>query len=79
MEEIESRVQEVMRRVLQLPELVVTRSLTAKDVVEWDSLAHINLIIEIERQFEVQFDLDELESMQNVGILIDVIARRKPS
>lgn len=77
-EAIEARVQEVMRRVLHLPELSIHRALTAKDVVEWDSMAHINLIIEIEREFSMHFDLDELESMQNVGALIDVIAQRTP-
>jgi acyl carrier protein len=53
--------------------LVVTPSLTAGDVPEWDSFNHINLIVAIESRFGIKFQTAELESMHTVGHLADLI------
>ncbi|MCF8380185.1 MAG: acyl carrier protein [Bacteroidales bacterium] len=40
---------------------------SSKDIPEWDSLRHVMLITEIENQFEIKFDLDEMLSMSSFG------------
>ncbi|MGH1402755.1 MAG: acyl carrier protein [Alphaproteobacteria bacterium] len=51
----------------------VTTNTTAADVNGWDSLAHINLIITIENEFNVKFAIGELHSLQNVGQMVSLI------
>ncbi|WP_395665974.1 acyl carrier protein [Methylocella sp.] len=46
---------------------------SAEDVEGWDSLAHINLIVAIEQKFKIKFKTAEIESLHNVGHLVDVI------
>ena len=53
--------------------LVLTPSLTAAGVPEWDSFNHINLIVAIESLFGIKFQTAELESMHTVGHLADLI------
>jgi acyl carrier protein len=53
--------------------IVLSPSLTAADVPEWDSFNHINLIVAIESRFGVKFQTAELESMHTVGHLADLI------
>jgi acyl carrier protein len=53
--------------------LVLTPSLTAAGVPEWDSFNHINLIVAIESRFGIKFQTAELESMHTVGHLADLI------
>ena len=57
-------------------DLVLTPQLTAADVPEWDSFNHINLIISIEAEFRIKFQPAELETMHNVGALVDRIERK---
>jgi acyl carrier protein len=69
-------VQEIFRDVLDEPDLVLTRQSNAESVPEWDSLAHINLITAIERQYKVKFALGELQEMKHMGDLLDLLARK---
>jgi acyl carrier protein len=45
-------------------------------VEDWDSLAHINLVVAIEKRFRIKFALGELQSLKNVGDMLDLIARK---
>jgi acyl carrier protein len=68
-----SKLTEIVRDILDDPSIVLTRESTADDVEDWDSLAHINIILAIEREFHLKFDLEELKPMENVGTLLDII------
>lgn len=72
-EEIQNRVMAIIRDVLDDQSLVVTRETTADDVEDWDSLAHISIIIAIEKEFGIKFNLEELKPMDNLGGLLDVL------
>jgi acyl carrier protein len=75
-QEILQNVQGIFRDVFDVDNLVVARETTAKDVENWDSLAHINLIVAIEKQFKIKFALGELQSLKNVGEMINLIAAK---
>lgn len=63
----------VFRDVFDLPDLSIALVTTAEDVAEWDSVNHIMLVVEIERQFRVKFQTAEIEEMKNVGDLVTLI------
>lgn len=46
---------------------------SASDIAEWDSLAQIRLLMSMEQTFEIQFSLDEVEDLQNVGEIVELI------
>ena len=71
--EIYAGLTEVFRDVFDDDTLVLRPDLTAKDVPGWDSFAHINLIVATEVKFKIKFNTAELESLRNVGNLVDVI------
>jgi len=47
--------------------------LTAHDVTGWDSISHVKLILAVEREFGIRFNLREINSFQNVGDLVNAI------
>ncbi len=75
-EQILESFNEIFRDVLDIEDLMINREMTAADVEEWDSFAHINLIVAIEKQFNVKFTLDELTDVKNVGETVDLVARK---
>jgi acyl carrier protein len=66
-------IQDIMRDVFDVDDLVISESTTAEDVEEWDSLSHIRLIVAIEREFGFKFKNSEIESLKNVGDLMTLI------
>jgi len=75
-QEIQERLTGVMRSVFDAPALVLGDSTTANDVEGWDSLAHIGLIVAVEKAFKVRFTTKEVKALSNVGDFIRLIERR---
>lgn len=77
MSDVQPALQEVFRQVFDDDELVVTDTTTSTDINGWDSMAHINLIIAIEKQFGVSFSAAEIAALgkrgQNVGSITQLL------
>ena len=74
--QLQERLTNTFRKVFHDPGLEISRSMTANDVEDWDSLTHINLIVAIEREFKVKFTTGEVSGLKNVGDLMDMLARK---
>ena len=53
--------------------------LTAADVPEWDSLAHIRLILAVQKEFGTKFSAAQTASLRNVGELASLIQSKTAS
>lgn len=76
-DEIYGQLVEVFRSLFKNPKLQIWSEMTANDVQGWDSLAHIRLILEVEKSFGVKFKTAEISSFRNVGDLVMLIARKR--
>ena len=66
----------IFRQVFDDDTLVVTHATTANDIEEWDSLTHMNLVMAVESRFKVKFALGELQSLKNVGDMVELVNRK---
>lgn len=57
-------------------DIVLTEETSSKDIDDWDSLAQINLVIAIEQQYKVKFNLEEISKLANVGEMIELIVNK---
>lgn len=73
---VEKELKLIFDSVFSEQNFTFNRKLSAKDVEEWDSLTHLNLIVAIEKKFKISFTLDELEKQNNVGDTIDLILKK---
>ena len=58
--------------------LVLTPTLSADDVEEWDSLKHVRLILSVEKAMGIRFSAAEVGGLKNVGDLADLIESNRP-
>ncbi|MFY9821577.1 MAG: acyl carrier protein [Thermoanaerobaculia bacterium] len=75
--DIEHRVIQTVARALRVPQDSVTRDSMMGDVPQWDSLNHMAVILAVEREFGLAFDLDDVVELDGVQDLIDLVARLK--
>ena len=66
----------VFQDVFDDTDLQITRSTSANDVENWDSVSHVTLMLNVEKKFQVRFSSSEVAKLQNVGELIDLIEKR---
>src|SRR5262249_8564808 len=74
--EIQSKLAGVIRNFFELPDLAVDESTTAAQVDGWDSIAHVGLIVAVERAFGVRFTTKEVKALRTVGDLSGLLEKR---
>ena len=75
-EEVFIKLNEVFRTVFDDEEIVVNDATTAADIEDWDSLEHINLVVAVEKKFNIKFNMNEVVNMKNVGEMVNIILQR---
>ena len=73
-EEIYEQLNEVFRDVFDDDTIEVNDQTTSRDIEDWDSLEHINLIAAIETQFGMKFTMGQVVTIKNVGEMVDIIS-----
>lgn len=68
---------EVMRDLFDEYEGPISRETSASDIPQWDSLAHVQLIVMVEQEAGVRFSTAEIESFRSLGDLVDTVERKK--
>jgi acyl carrier protein len=74
--EIYTALTEIFHDVFMRDDLVLKAELSAKDVKGWDSFKQIEIIMATEERFGMKFTTRELDSLQNVGDLVRVVAAK---
>jgi acyl carrier protein len=69
--------QEIFRQIFDDDGLVITPATSRRDVADWDSVAHVKLILSLEEEFGIRFTEDEVSSIQTVAELLDAVEAHK--
>ena len=72
-EEVMKKLNEIFCNVFDDENIVLKDETNANDIEDWDSLEQINLIVAIENEFEMMFDMAEVSDLANVGEMADLI------
>jgi acyl carrier protein len=72
-EEILNTVQDIFRDIFDDQSLEIKDSTSAEEIEDWDSMNHLNLVSAIEKKFSIRFALGELQTLNNVGAMIDLM------
>lgn len=68
---------EVFQDVFEDDDLSVQAQTSAKDIDDWDSLMHVNLILAVESKFDVRFTSTEVAGLKDVGELLALVEKKQ--
>lgn len=71
--EVFNKLNDIFEDVLDLESVELTDASSADDYDEWDSLANIQLVIAIQKAFNVKFNSAEILTWNNVGDMVNCI------
>lgn len=66
----------VFKDVLDTDDIELKYETTANDVEDWDSLTHIQIIVAVEKHFNIRFSSGEIQKFKNVGEMCDAILKK---
>jgi acyl carrier protein len=72
---IKEKIKKIMIEVFEIESSLVNDEISQKNTGQWDSLNHLNLIVEIEEEFDVSFTPEQIGSMTTLEIILDEIAK----
>jgi acyl carrier protein len=72
-EEVFIKVQAIFRDIFDNQMMILKLDMNSSHIEDWDSLAQINLIVAIEKDFKLKFSLIEMNGLENVGDMLRLI------
>lgn len=72
----QEKLYQVFASILQVDFATLSEESSPDSIRNWDSLAIVNLTIEIEQTFDVQFDILEIADFRNIGIIKSILAEK---
>ena len=76
MADFENKLLDIISKVLLLDKDKITDDLRRKDFEPWDSMAHLILVSEIENEFDMFFEDEEIVELWTVGDIKRVLASK---
>ena len=76
MQEIEHKALAVMGKVLGMGVANIPSNVSRENFLQWDSLAHMNLILALEDEFGVEFSDEEISSVASLETIIGLIKEK---
>jgi len=62
---MEHKIKEIMASVFEVPVDSLPDSFEQSDIESWDSLHHLNLIVELESAFDISYEPEEIGEMNS--------------
>jgi acyl carrier protein len=69
-------IQKIISTNLDVPAANVRPDSKASDFAAWDSVHHLVLIMEIERELELKFTMDEIAEMGSVDKIVNAVDKK---
>ena len=74
-DEVLAKFTDVLRNEVDDDELELSDDTVAADVEDWDSLAHLSIVHEVEDSFGIKLTMGEIQESANVGEFVDAIKK----
>lgn len=72
---LDRRLVEVVSRAFKLHPDAIHSQTSSEDILGWDSVGHLNLILEIEGSFVVRFLTEEIPLLSSLGRIQEALKR----
>jgi len=73
---VEERIKSVMSAVFEVSAYKIKDDSSPDTIESWDSLKHMNLIVSLEEEFQIELTDDEIIEMMNYSLIKNIIKEK---
>ena len=70
------RIRGIAADVLEVPVVKINASSSPENIDTWDSVHHLNLVLALEQEFDLQFEPEEIDQMKDVQHILEILAKK---
>jgi len=74
--DIGKRVEKVIIEVFQLGGQKIDKNWTSNDIQNWDSLGHLTLVIAIEKEFNMKFEVEDFFKIKSIKDIEELVKEK---
>lgn len=71
---MEERILQIMKDVFGVDD--IDRTVSQQNCAKWDSMAQLNLIVELETEFDVSFEPEEIGEMVSFDVVCKMVEKK---
>lgn len=69
-------IREMVARIFGVPAGEVSPESSPDTIETWDSLQHLNLVLALEQQYDIQFTPEEIEQLLSVELIVAFVEEK---
>lgn len=74
--DVKEKVIEIIANVIEVKPVEITLESSIGDFPKWDSLGNLNILQEIQDEFDIELDPDEIIDLEDVNDIINIVAEK---
>lgn len=70
------RLEKIIREVFDIETETINENWTSDHIPDWDSVGHLNLIMEVEKEFGIKIEIEEMFEIEKLGDIIKLLTKK---
>jgi len=75
--DMDSRIKEIMHNILNVEQSSIIGESSSDNIASWDSLRHIQLVVALEEEFELEFTDGEITDLNSFNSIKKYISKER--
>jgi len=73
---LNDRLEKVIREVFEIEAEIIDENWTSENIPDWDSVGHLNLIMEVEKEFGIKIEIEEMFEIEKLGDITRILQKK---
>ena len=73
---VNQRIKAILAEVFQVDPAKLDPTASPADIGAWDSFGHLALVEALQTEFRIQFEMEDISRMENLGAIEQILLRR---
>ena len=74
---MDERLEKIIREVFEIAEDTIDENWTSDDIPDWDSVGHLNLIMEVEKEFNIKVEIEEMFEIEKLADIARILKKKE--
>jgi acyl carrier protein len=76
-DEIKNRARNALAKALKIDPATISDNASQMDLSAWDSVRHMNVVLALENEFEIEFDDAELPKLTSLPLMVAAVEKHR--